>query len=98
MPRRQFFNALNHRVRRWNVVQSQEAVQTIHVEPPVNCRVSQNRLDFRAENDVIAGSIEIKRFDSHAIPRESHPLLRLLPDSECEHSTQLRKTLRTPLP
>src|SRR5262245_1885107 len=97
MPRKKFFDAIDHGVGSRDVIQAQETIQRIGIDSAFYRRVFENRFDFRSEEDVVSGSVEKERFDAQPVAREHQALLRLGPKSDRKHSPKTAETTEVPL-
>src|SRR6516225_2388165 len=96
MPWRKFLYAFNHAVGSRNVVQAQEAIQTVNIEAALNCSVLQDCFDFGGKEDVLSNVTEIKRFYADAIPSQHEALFGFGPDRQRKHSSKAGETLNVP--
>ena len=59
--------------------------------------MNQNRLQLRAEKQVLSVPHKIKRLDSHAVARQHQPFRRFRIQRDGKHAAQTRKARRVPL-
>src|SRR5690348_4441492 len=97
MRRREFFDTIDHRVRRRHVVKAKKTIQRIDVDPPLYRRVLENRLDLGAKKNVAAQPVEKERLDADAITCQHETFSRVRPKAQREHSTKPPETIRVPL-
>ena len=96
MTGRKFLDTTNHGVGSRHVVETQKAIQTIHVDLPLDDRILENGFDFGPKKEIAAGVTEIERLDADAVSRQDQTFLRPDPNRECKHSTQPFKTVDPP--
>src|SRR5450755_683287 len=97
VARKQFLNALHQGPRCGYIVKRQITIQTMGAQPALDLGVNQNRLQFRAEVQVLAADREVQRLDPHAIASQDEATVRLPPERHREHPPQPREALRVPL-
>ena len=97
MSGRQLLDAVHQRMRTGNVIERQVVVQAGEIEGAWDLGVAEERFQLRAEVDIGAAPMEVKRLDPQTVPRQHETPARLRPEPDGKHAPQTREALDIPL-
>ena len=89
VPRLEFRNSIEHRLRSRHITQSQIGFQCVGINRPGYLRYLQQRFDFRSERQEPVALIEVERLDSQSISRNEQPFAAPIPNCEGEHAAKV---------
>src|SRR5437773_5225454 len=70
---------------------------TLFRSPPFDFRVNENCFQLGAKKEIFPLAHDVEGFDSHAVACQNQAPCGLLPQCDCEHSSQFRKAFLIPL-
>src|SRR5262245_64004190 len=72
-----------------NVSQRDVIANRLFIDFQVECRVPENRFQFRSKDEFFAIHVIIKRLLTNAVASQDHRASALVPQCECKHATKL---------
>src|SRR5260370_35159896 len=73
LSRRNFFNALDERPRGRDVVQREVTIKAVQTEPALHLRMDKQRLELRAEEEILSEAREVQWLVDHTVPGKNKP-------------------------